>query len=177
MAANGSKAESSAQGTVTVAVKAPNGIVLRAFRWEEVQEPVMGGGYRSVKTAVEVGERFYLKGYAAPFGQVPAVPVVCGYAINHGVPADLWHAWLEQNKHSDLVKRGIISAYAKSDDAEAFAREHHDVRSGLEPMAREEYDESGNVIPSTVDQRIPRKRDPRTGRLVPNVVADNRQAA
>lgn len=153
MAVGGTRTEGG--DTVTVAIKSPNGLILRVFRMEDVQEPVMGGGWRTVKAAVETGERYMLAGYAAPYGEAPRVPVVGGYAINHNVPSDIWDVWLAQNKDSMLVKSGLIFAYAKPADAEAKAKDGAKIRNGLEPMSREEYDGGGNVIPSTVDPRQP----------------------
>lgn len=119
---------------VTVACKMPNGLLLRLFRWEEFDEPVMGGGSKTVRRAIETGERITLNGYAVPFGEIPEQQIAGGYGITHNVPADFWAEWLKQNGESDLVKNNIVFAHAKSADTVSQAREYKKQRSGLEPI-------------------------------------------
>lgn len=122
-------------GTVTVACKLPNGLLLRLFRWEEHDEPVMGGGTKVVKRAIEIeGSRINLNGYAVPFGQIPDQQILSGYGITPNVPADFWEEWLKQNKDSDLVRNHIVFANPKTADTAAMAREHKGQKSGLEPV-------------------------------------------
>ena len=117
--------------TVTVACKLPNGLKLRLFEMIEHDEPVMGGGYRTVKIARKVGETITLNGCAAPFGVTKHL--VGGYALTLGVPADFMAAWMDQNKGSPLIESKQIVVHVK--DTEGAAREHAAVRSGLEPLS------------------------------------------
>jgi hypothetical protein len=129
--------------TVTVACRLPNGLDLRLFRMEEWDEPVMGGGFRKTKRAVQYGEVVTLKGTAVPFGSAPTASPH-GYALTHGVPADVWEQWLEQNKQSPIVLNHQVFAQPTPARANDMAKEHKSARSGLEP-----------ITPDT-DKRIPR---------------------
>ena len=135
-------APASGTATVTVACKFPNGVVLRVFRKEEFDAPTHGG-VRTETRHVEIGS-FAVAGPAVPVGQIPRGDIAGGYALTTGVPADLWAAWLEANKESDLVKNGIIFAHERKDFARGKATEMVGVRSGMEP-----------ITPDT-DPRIPR---------------------
>jgi hypothetical protein len=121
-------------GTVTVACKLPHGLILRLFRMETRNEPVMGGGTREVQVATQVGEPVVIKGYAAPFGQVPSVPIEGGYALTPNVDADFWAAWVKQNEDHDAVRNRLIFANEKSESAQRKAKDQTKVRSGLEPI-------------------------------------------
>lgn len=120
--------------TVTVACKLPHGLILRLFDMLDHDEPVMGGGMRTVKKAVPRLETVTLKGYAVPFGKMPDVPVAGGYALTTGVDAEFWDAWLEQNKTTDLVKNNLVFAAERQDTAQGRAREQDEIRNGLEPL-------------------------------------------
>jgi hypothetical protein len=123
--------------TVTVGLKHPNGIVLRVFLMEEVNEPVMGGGWRTVKQArAKEGIEIVLNGNAVPFGAQPKCEIVAGYALTRGVSKDVWDEWLKQNANSALVKNGLIMAWEKPDFARDAAKERRATRSGLEPLSQ-----------------------------------------
>lgn len=129
--------------TVTVACKIPNGLLLRVFDMVSSQEPVLGGGMRETRTAVQKGEQVKVSGPAIPRGPdlneqvMEGLPQLAGgYALTHGVDADFFETWLEQNKDSDVVKNGLIFAHSKPADARAESKEKTDVRSGLEPLAQ-----------------------------------------
>lgn len=121
-------------GTVSVACKLPNGLILRVFGMTERYEPVMGGGSRKVEEAAQVGEAVTIKGYAAPFGKDPKTPVAGGYAITTGVDADLWDRWLAQNAEHPAVKAGLIFAAERVDYAKKQAEEQAGLKCGLEPI-------------------------------------------
>jgi len=154
MAANGSKTEG---GHVVVACKTPAGYHLRAFVKKRVNEPIQGGGYREIDVWVEAPghRRHTVFGPAAPEGGQPCVPVVGGYAINEGVPADLWESWLKDNVQHPAVVNGLIAGFPNRASAEAFARNGASLRSGLESMAPEVYDRDGRVV----------ETDPRTATI------------
>lgn len=117
-------------GTVSVACKLPSGIHLNVFTMEDAQEPVLGGGWRTVKRAVPAG-RVTLKGTGR---RVDDPRIVGGYALTHNVDADHWANWLTANKDSALVKNGLIFAHVKPAEVEAQARDHREAVSGLEPV-------------------------------------------
>lgn len=148
-------------GTVTVACKLPNGVILRGFNFEMRAEQVMGGGTRDVKVAVDGGQRVVINGMAtAPNSQRldmagAQVSIVSGFALTHGVDADLWENWLSMNKDSDMVRNGLIFAQGKPLDARSQAREHREQKSGMEPMARLDPRPDGSV------ERDPRMPVPR----------------
>jgi hypothetical protein len=94
---------------VTVACKLPNGLILELD-----------------------GVRVELAGPAVAWGVPPRD--VGGYALTHGVDADFFVRWMSVYKDYTPVKRGLIFACAKPQDAEARAREMKDEKSGLEPL-------------------------------------------
>lgn len=120
--------------TVTVACKIPNGLILRVFNQEEYDEPVLGGGVRKAKRAVQVGNPVKIDGPAVPFGMQPNSPISGGYALTAGVDADIWTKWLEQNADLDAVKNKLVFAHARQDSAAAEARENETRVSGLQPI-------------------------------------------
>lgn len=127
-------------GTVTVACKLPNGLILRGFRMIESSQQVMGGGTRMVKEAIDTGMRQVINGIASEHGKPLLDPegnpinMAQSFALTYNVDADLWDLWLEQNKNSDVVKNGMIFAHAKPIELRAEAKDKRDLRSGLEPM-------------------------------------------
>jgi hypothetical protein len=124
-------------GTVTVACKIPNGLMLQVFVSTDAEEPVMGGGSRKIKQA-HVAQRVRINGPAVPEGRGSPYPIFYDYALTHGVDADLFAKWLEQNKDSDFVTKGFVKAAAKAFDLEVFAKEHADAKTGLERLNRKD---------------------------------------
>lgn len=124
----------SARETVTVASKWPTGLWLQLFRMEKSHEPMMGGGHREIQKAVRDGVPIRVNGPAVVFGAPPPYPVICGFALTHNVPREHWERWRDANKDSDLVRNGLISAYATRDNAEAYARDNAKTLSGMEPV-------------------------------------------
>jgi hypothetical protein len=122
--------------TVTVACKMPNGVLLRLFKAETVQEPVPGGGFRDVQVMRHTGDVVRINGYAAEAGKSPASPMTDeGYALTYGVSRDFWDQWLSQNRDLAMVENKLIFAHASSQSAKAESRDHAKTRNGLEPMA------------------------------------------
>ena len=120
--------------TVTVACKIPNGLYLRVFEFVDHDEPVLGGGIRTVKTAVPKGEKVLINGPAVPFGVHPKHRIEEGYALTYNVDKELWDLWFEQNKDTDIVKNKLIWASEKPDNMRGFARENAARLSGMEPV-------------------------------------------
>ena len=136
--------------TVTVASKLPYTMILRLHQFDEVQEPVMGGGWRTVKQARPMGKAVVLNGNAHPVNQAPSQQVVGGYALTFGVPADFFDEWVRQNADHDAVLNNLIFAHEKHGHAEGQAKEQKGIRSGFEaidpknPGSRLRGIESGN---------------------------------
>jgi len=130
--------------TITVACKVPNGLKLQVHEMHDFDEPVMGGGTKTVPRATPIGEPVFIAGTAAPFGQMPKAEIVGGYALTRNVDADFFAKWMEQNKDSAVVRNHLIFAHTSAAKVRDQANDQADVRSGLEPIA-----------PDT-DPRIPR---------------------
>jgi hypothetical protein len=121
-------------GTVTVACKLPHGLKLRLFNMVDSQEPILGGGYRTVKVAREMPKSVTLKGWSHAQNMAPDAQIIGGYALTPNVDKDFWDAWLAQNQELDAVRNNLIFAHDKSVNAEAESKEKRDVRSGLERL-------------------------------------------
>lgn len=146
---------SHAGGKVTVACKVPNGIIMRTFEWCMEDVPVFGGGVKEAKVARPTGDQVLIHGPATPFGVLPKVLIVGGYALTPGVDEATWETWLKQNEKSDLVKKNQVYAYAKAEMAGDWAKEHASVRSGLEGInPAMTKDKDGKERPA--DPRMPR---------------------
>jgi hypothetical protein len=119
-------------GSVTVACKIPNGLELRVMEAHDFNEPVMGGGTRTVQLHRQIGAPVHIKGCAAPHG----IPIVThgGYALTTNVDADFWTKWLEQNASTDMVRNNLIYAMPREDSAAGKGREQSEIRSGLERL-------------------------------------------
>ena len=156
--------------TVTVFCKLPAGLRLRLHEVREENELVMGGGSRKVKLARPMGEPVVINGTAAPHGHAPRdkagnyILVSGGYAATPNVDKDFWDKWMYQNNELDLVRNHLIYAHEKPAEAEAWARDHVSIRTGLEPLTPTIADGGGRVI----------QTDPRTPR---SIAAADKQAA
>lgn len=135
-------------GHVTVACKLPNGLKLQIYDMEEGSEPVMGGGTKTVKRAVSVGEPVKLNGVAVPFGKVPNYMIVGGYALTTGVDAQLFRRWMRDNWDSPIVTNKLILVHEDKVNVSDAAKDHDSIRSGLEPITPDK------------DPRIPRATNP-----------------
>lgn len=141
--------------TVTVACKIPAGLVLQCYTMEENQEPMFGGGTRTVSVARPNGEPVRIAGPAKYFGEEPRAQVVAGYALTHNVDKEWWDNWEVANAQSPLIKNNLLFAYKGPSRAEAVAREHVAVRSGIEGLNTSTRTEQGRQVP--VDPRWPRR--------------------
>lgn len=121
--------------TVTVACNLPHGLVLRTFAPSKINVPMLGGGLREMEEHHEAG-RITINGNAIPALRDPMkeYPALTpnGYALTHGVDAELWASWLNANKNSPVVVNKCIFAVEK--DAVGEARRAGEAKSGLEPL-------------------------------------------
>jgi hypothetical protein len=139
-------------GTVTVACKMPNGMILRVFQEVEVEEPAPQGSKRFQRWRV-VGEPVRIMGPKAPHGMMAKAPVESGAALTFGVDADFFNKWLEQNKELDIVRKRLIYGNEKQAMVSGEAKEQANAVTGLEAL-----------VPDT-DYRIPRTMNPNVGKL------------
>ena len=119
--------------TVTVACKIPNGIVMQLYEMRDGIEPGPGG-VRTIKIAHKTHDPIKINGPALAFGEMPRFTIICGFALTPGVDAVFWEKWKDQNFDNDAVKAGLITAWPTVVDAEAYARDHKTLKSGLEPI-------------------------------------------
>lgn len=145
---------------VLVACKLPNGLICRIHRMEDISEPVMGGGFKTIKKAVFTGRQFELAGPAVPFGVMPENPAVHGYALTP-VEKEDWDEWVAQNPDSDVLLKGHVFAHEKRENVMAQAKEQRKdgVATGLEPLDPKNLRAAGlvpanpNLETSTADEQ------------------------
>jgi hypothetical protein len=118
--------------TLTVACKMPQGIIARVFEMVDFDEPVMGGGVRTVQRARQLGDPVTIKGFAVPQGHENNAPG--GYALTYGVDAEFFNKWLEQNAETAMIKKGLIFAMSRTDSATSKAKEQAKLKSGLDRL-------------------------------------------
>jgi len=122
-------------GTLTVACRLPNGLILRTFEMVDTHEqgPLQS---RTVKMARFTGKQHKINGNSFAQNKAPMFAQMenHGYALTHDVPAELWNQWLEQNKDADIVTRGHIFAHGDGRSVRAEATEKKDVKTGLERL-------------------------------------------
>jgi hypothetical protein len=140
--------------TVVIACKLPHGIIIRDQEETIVHENVMGGGTRKVKLYRPVGPRIRVKGPVVPDAFIRSVEVVGGYAITEGVDADVFGRWMNWNKDAPYVVNKLIYGHEDRDNVLGWAREHGDVRSGVEPLDVTMKTHNGRQV--YADERIAR---------------------
>jgi len=122
-------------GTLTVACKLPNGLILRTFDMVDTHEqgPLQS---RTVKMARYTGQSFKINGNSFAQNKAPMFGQMenHGFALTHDVPADLWNKWLEQNKDAEIVQRGHIFAHGDGRSVRAEANEKKAEKTGLERL-------------------------------------------
>lgn len=124
-------------GTLTIGCKIPSGMVLRIYDMADHDEPVFGGGVKIVKRAVKVGPDVKINGCARRMGVDAPHEIRGGVGLTHGVDADFFAKWLEQNKDEPYVKNGMIFAQPTEKNPReigAQIRDHRTLKSGLEPI-------------------------------------------
>jgi hypothetical protein len=144
---------------VTVACKMPLGFVLHLDTMVDVDEPVMGGGVKTVKRArkrLEAGEvilRGPLQSDADKAAGVQPPLVVGSYALNPGIDKEWFDEWLRLNQDADVVRNKLIFA-TKPASVQSQAKDQKTLRTGLEPLNPAMRIEGDRKVP--VDPRFPR---------------------
>ena len=133
---------------VTVACRVENGLVLRNFKMNEVDEPVLGGGTKPTKRAEQVGEFVVINGprRLSTGGNDPIALANSGYVLTHGVDEAFMTEWMRANRDHPAVERGLIKVHAKPNEVKAIVRDYQDQPSGLEALSQ-----SG-------DKRVPKNK-------------------
>jgi len=126
-----------ARDVVTVACKSPNGLLLRLFEQVDNPVPVLGGGTRMEKRAVQVGEMVRLHGAEVPVGVAPVALIAGGFALTPNVDKNFITEWLKQNRDHEMVKKGLIFIASDRSSAMDEANEKAGLRSGLERLAQD----------------------------------------
>lgn len=121
-------------GTVTVASKLPWPLRLQLQEAHEVSEQVHGGGVRIVQRWNKTGDTIVVKGCSVDRSKPYDREIVGGAALTHGVNADFWAKWLEQNKKFPPVVNGLIFAHEKPASVAAEAKDLAELKSGFEPV-------------------------------------------
>lgn len=127
--------------TVVVGCKIPNGMVLHLDRMVEFKQPILGGGVEKGEIAQRLPDTFRLNGNSValnPDGRVTEIDhrIIGGYGITTGIPRDFWDRWLAANKDADYVRNRLVFAVGDEERAVSVAREQAEIRSGLEPIDR-----------------------------------------
>lgn len=127
--------------TVTVASKLPMSIEIQLCRPKESR---VTGQFGSTTETVNVkqGAIYVIRGVGHPVGQTPkgfpkAPEMVesSGFALTHGVDADWFAEWLEQNKETEMVQSGLIQAHGDVEYLEdKTTAEYAKLDSGLGPL-------------------------------------------
>lgn len=139
--------------TVTVACKLSHGIRIRDYEEGVDHERVMGGGSRKVKVFRPKGPTYRIKGPNVPDVLKPLVEVHGGYAITHGMPADVFERWLKWNEDQPFVKNNLIFGDEDADKVRGMAREFAEKKTGTEPLdTKMKMNDEGRM--QFVDERI-----------------------
>lgn len=121
-------------GTVTVACMLPHGLLLRLFRMVEAKEGGQGG-FATIQKAELMGAPVKIGGYLKPNTSALIIPSQApSFAFTDGIDKEFMTEWLKQNAGHDAVISGLIAAFDKRADAEAYARQFKGLKSGFEPM-------------------------------------------
>lgn len=119
--------------TVTVACRIPNGLVLQLFDMVDVDEPLMGGGLRTVSRAVPSSKpRVKINGPARFQGKDAEHTIVHGVGLTFNVDADFFAEWQRQHRGASYADPKLVFAQAKSGEIEAEAKDKRSLKSGLE---------------------------------------------
>jgi hypothetical protein len=108
--------------------------MLRVFAPEKIMVPIMAGGAKEVTRWRPTAWSQKLNGPARKIGQDVSYQIMHGFGLTHGVDADQFAIWLEQNRDTEMVKLGLVFGQAKTNDVIQQASEHRKEKSGLEPV-------------------------------------------
>lgn len=125
-------------GTVTVALKYPHGIIMRVFDMKDVEEPLPGGGTKTVQRGTPRNKTIKINGYLEKYD--PSLPPAArgsSYALTHGVDKDFFDQWMKQNHDNYLVENDLIFAGENENAVKGKIKENEKRKCGLEPIDRD----------------------------------------
>lgn len=136
--------------TVTVACKLPHGLILRVFDWDDVQEPLPGGGTKAVKQAKPRTNTITIAGYLEKYDpELPPAARTSAFKLTPGVDKEFFETWLRQNADHDAVKNKLIFATKRGDKGQIREREkqlcglepiiRHNLPKGIKPFSKDEH--------------------------------------
>ena len=121
--------------TVTVASKLPHGLIIRLHRMEDFPVRKPDGSTVMEKRAVEIDNtRVEIKGANSLLQEQPKMPMGVPFVLTHGVPKDIWDAWMFEFRDSDMVRNGLIFAASTTARADDQAKEQKGIRTGFEAI-------------------------------------------
>jgi hypothetical protein len=128
---------------VLVGCKLPHGMIL------ELLAPADKENFMQARNA---GKQITLKGACSLYNQTEKKSrAAFDYAIT-AVDKSFWDEWYPKNKDREFMRNGLVfvtdGANAQS-RAEGIAKERHDVRTGLEPLAQENDARMKRAEPAT----------------------------
>lgn len=124
--------------TVMVGCKLPNGLILRIFD----MVPHVERGTNGVSTTTNIARLhcppIVIKGNRVdPDADPETLPLIrSNYALTE-VDADFMDRWMHDNEDSDIVKNNLVFIASDQREAEAIAKDHKSVRSGMEPLKQD----------------------------------------
>jgi len=80
-----------------------------------------------------------------------------GFALTFGVDREFFERWLEDNKDTDLVRKGFVFAAGSEQSARDSAKEKKSLKNGMEPL-------DPNNLPRVGKMKI-KKYDPKDDRV------------
>lgn len=151
------------QSVVFVASKITRGLYLDIFQPVQMSRRVVGGGVENYTQQMRLPDRIRIKPAVLGFGLMPNYPIVDGFSITRDVPADHWRKFVEQNSNYEPLTSGILAAFDTEADAIAYAREHKELRTGLEPLAQDadprvQTSNNANIGDVDIDDETPRPK-------------------
>lgn len=122
---------------VTVGCKIPMGAKLHLYQFIERDEPILGGGSKTVKFPMrdDKAQPVTLYGPAQPVDALPENRrvVIAGAAFTR-VAKDFMEAWMEQNPRHPWLQNGLIFVAKNQADGQAIAKEEAERRSNQGPL-------------------------------------------
>lgn len=154
------------QSVVFVASKITRGLYLDIFQPTEMTRRVVGGGVEKFTQQMRLPERIRIKPAILAFGLIPNYPIVDGFSITRDVPANHWRKFVEQNPNYEPLTSGTLRAFDTEADAIAYAKEHKELRTGLEPLSQDgdpriQTSNNNNVGDVEIDDETPRPKQPK----------------
>ena len=125
--------------TVTVACKLPNGLVCSIIDMDDFKANI--DAMKANKPYVQkIKGKFRLRGYqdarrsdTSGHVETEARHVIGLFGLTT-VPKSQWDEWYDQNKDYPAVKNRLIYAHAQRSSAEAYSREHAELKTGFDPL-------------------------------------------